>query len=115
MIQEGDVVLFRFPQTDLQAGKLRPALVIKRVPGEYEDWLICMISSKIYQYIGKLDKIITPGDSDFQDSGLKTESVIRISRLAVVEKEILLGKIGRISHERLRSIEEKLVKWIMEP
>ncbi len=114
MIQEGDVVLFRFPQTDLQEGKLRPALVIKRVPGEYEDWLICMISSRIYQYNEKLDEIITPDDKDFQDSGLKTESVIRASRLAVVEKEIIVGKIGNISPERLRRIKDRLGKWIME-
>jgi hypothetical protein len=28
MISEGQIVLFRFPQTDQQAGKLRPALVV---------------------------------------------------------------------------------------
>ncbi len=95
MIEEGDVVLFRFLQTDLQEGKLRPALVIKRVPGEYEDWLICMISSRVYQYNEKLDEI-------------------RTSRLAVVEKEVLIGKIGKISPERLRRIKDKLGKWIME-
>ena len=89
MIEEGDVVLFRFSQTDLQEGKLRPAFVIERPPGGYDDWLICMISSRIYQYNEELDEIITPKDTDFQDSGLKTESVIRIRRLAVVEKDIL--------------------------
>ena len=114
MIEEGDVALFRFPRTDLQKGKLRPALVIKRVPGEYEDWLICMISSRVYQYNEKLDEIISPQDSDYQDSGLKTESIIRTSRLAVVEKEVLIGKIGKISLERLRRIKNKLGKWIME-
>jgi len=114
MIKEGDVVLFRFPQTDLQEGKLRPALVIKRVPGEYEDWLICMISSRSYQYNEKLDEIIIPQDNDYQDSGLKTESIIRTSRLAVVEKEVLIGKIGKISPVRLRRVKDKLGKWIME-
>jgi len=114
MTEEGDVVLFRFPQTDLQEGKLRPALVIKRLPGEYEDWLICMISSRIYQYNEKLDEIITPTNNDFQNSGLKTESVIRVSRLAVVEKDILVGKIGKISSERLKRIKERLAKWIIE-
>ena len=88
--------------------------MIKRVPGEYEDWLICMISSRIYQYNEKLDEIISPQDSDYQDSGLKTESIIRTSRLAVVEKEVLIGKIGKISLERLRRIKNKLGKWIME-
>lgn len=114
MIEEGDVVLFHFPQTDLKEGKLRPALVIKKLPGEYDDWLICMISTRIYQYNKELDETIAPEDKDFQDSGLKTKSVIRASRLAVVEKEILVGKIGRISPERLKRIKDKLGKWITE-
>ena len=46
MIQEGKIVLFRFPQTNQAAGKLRPALVLRKLLGDYEDWLICMISSK---------------------------------------------------------------------
>ncbi|OPY67119.1 MAG: hypothetical protein A4E57_02489 [Syntrophorhabdaceae bacterium PtaU1.Bin034] len=49
MIAEGQTVLFRFPQTDQQEGKLRPALVIRKVPDRYEDWLVCMISSRVEQ------------------------------------------------------------------
>jgi mRNA interferase MazF len=43
MKREGQIVLFRFPQTDLASGKLRPALLLKDLPGPYDDWLICMI------------------------------------------------------------------------
>ena len=73
-----------------------------------------MISSKSYQFNKELDEIIIPEDKDFQESGLKTESVIRVSRLAVVEKDILIGRIGKISSERLKRIKDKLGKWIME-
>lgn len=31
MIKEGQIVLFRFPQTDLQEAKLRPSLVLREV------------------------------------------------------------------------------------
>ena len=40
MIQEGGIVLFRFPQTDQLPGKLRPALVLRQLPGPHNDWLI---------------------------------------------------------------------------
>lgn len=40
MKQAGQVVLFRFPQIDLEGGKLRPALLLGKLPGEYDDWLI---------------------------------------------------------------------------
>jgi hypothetical protein len=33
MKQAGQIVVFRFPQTDLEEGKLRPALLLGRLPG----------------------------------------------------------------------------------
>lgn len=39
MIAEGQIALFRFPSTNQQAGKLRPALVVCKLPGCYENWL----------------------------------------------------------------------------
>ena len=38
-MKPGDIVLIHFPQTDLQAGKLRPALVVASTPGRYADVL----------------------------------------------------------------------------
>jgi hypothetical protein len=45
MKEAGQIVVFHFPQTDLEEGKLRPALLLGKLPGNYDDWLICMISS----------------------------------------------------------------------
>ncbi len=112
MISEGQITLFKFPQTDQQAGKLRPALVLRKIPGKYDDWLICMISSQLHQKIQKLDEFITTEDSGFIQSGLKVPSVIRVSRLAVVEEDILLGKLGQISHNRLSRVKQNLARWI---
>ena len=33
MTMVGDIVLLRFPQADLAEGKLRPALLLGRLPG----------------------------------------------------------------------------------
>lgn len=85
-------------------GKLRPALVLRQLPGEYNDWLICMISSQLDQLIPNFDEIISPNDPDFQQSGLKHPSIIRISRLTVISKEILLGKLGVVDSHRLERI-----------
>ncbi len=114
MIAEGQIVLFRFPQTDNQLGKLRPALVVRKLPGRYEDWLICMISSQVNQEIPGFDQIMGFSDPDFQESGLKVTSVIRIGRLAVVNAAKLLGKIGQVGDVRLGKIKESLSKWILD-
>ncbi len=112
MITEGQIVLFRFPQTDLQIGKLRPALIIRKLTGHYNDWLICMISTKLDQEIPGFDEMITVSDSDFAVSGLKAPSLIRVSRLAVVNDDILLGKIGQIDYVRLNRIKQNLSQWL---
>jgi len=110
--EPGHIVLFRFPRTDLAEGKLRPALLISKAPGPYDDWLICMISSQLHQQIEGFDELIEEGDSDFQKSGLKKTSVVRISRLAIVEGQILEGRIGKISSGRMQRIRRRLADWI---
>jgi mRNA interferase MazF len=113
MISEGQIVLFRFPQTDQTAGKLRPALVLRRLPGQHNDWLICMISSNLDQEVPEFDEVIIPDDLDFKESGLKVPSLIRIGRIAVVDGSILLGKLGQIDTQRLIRIRHKLSHWIL--
>jgi len=113
MIRERQIVLFRFPQTNQTTGKLRPALVIRKIPGNHDDWLICMISSQLSLEVEYFDETISENDDDFISSGLKQNSLIRIARLAVVEKNILLGSIGEIREGRLNRIKHKLSDWLM--
>jgi mRNA interferase MazF len=86
--------------------------MIAKLPGGYEDWLICMISSQTHQYIDGVDDLILHDSIDFIQSGLKSLSVVRVSRLAVVAQGILLGTIGEISQERLARIKNNLANWI---
>ncbi|MBA4417504.1 MAG: hypothetical protein C0392_06300 [Syntrophus sp. (in: bacteria)] len=58
MTAEGQIVLFRFPQTDQQSGKLRPALIIRRLPGLIRICRLAVVSGDIL--IGKI------GDLDSQ-------------------------------------------------
>jgi len=112
MTRAGQIVLFRFPQTDLEHGKLRSALLVSRVPGPFDDWLVCMISSQTHQWIPELDEIILEKDADFAQSGLKVASVIRVGRLAVVEGKQLVGAIGEIDAMRLQRIKLNLANWL---
>lgn len=114
MKQAGQIVLFRFPQTDLEQGRLRPALLLARLPGGFDDWLICMVSSQLRHAIANFDEVLTAKDLDFIGSGLKVASVIRISRLAVVEGGALLGAIGGIAPERLQRIRAHLTQWLAQ-
>jgi mRNA interferase MazF len=112
MRKPGQVALFRFPQTDLREGKLRPALLLGRLPGPYDDWTVCMTSTQMQHHVDGFDETIQQGDGDWPLSGLKAASVIRIGRLAAVEGGVLVGAIGEIDPERLRRIVAKLTDWL---
>ena len=114
MLKEGQIVLFKFPAADKTNAKMRPALVIKEIPGRYEDWLVCMISSQLAQQIAGFDEVIDSKAPDWEKSGLKIPSVIRIARLAVVHETILLGSIGEIEQSRLDRIKQQLAGWLLK-
>ena len=114
MKSSGQIILFRFPQTNLRTGKPRPALLLGKLPGRYDDWLICMLSTQLRHYNQGFDEIIQIGDSDFYSSGLKEPSVIRVGRLAVVEGNVLLGAIGEIGSDRLQRVKANLSDWLTQ-
>ena len=112
MKKPGQVALVPFPRVDLTPGKPRPVLLLARVPGPYDDWLVGMFSTQLHQEVRGFDEVIDADASDFKQSGLKTPSVVRVARLAVVSDEMLLGCIGAIGEERLSRIQDKLANWI---
>lgn len=113
-MKPGKLALLRFPHVNLEEGKLRPVLLIARVPGDFPDWLVAMVSSQLEQAIPGVDEVIREEDVDFPASGLKQSSVIRIGRLAVVDTELFLGASGEISGERLAGIRRRIADWILE-
>jgi mRNA interferase MazF len=113
MRESGRIALIRFPQVDLSAGKLRPVLLIERLPGRFDDWLICMLSTQLHQALPEFDELLDERQEDFVESGLRVPSVIRVMRLAVVSAETLTGAIGNISGQRLLRIKKTLADWIL--
>ena len=111
MKRAGQIVLTPFPYTDLSGAKLRPVLMLRQA-SKFDDWLVCMVSSQVQQAETDLDVAITSSDADFTNSGLKVPSVLRLSRLAVLDGSLLLGSIGAISDERLGNVRQRLAKWV---
>lgn len=89
-------------------------MLLGKLPGEHDDWLVCMISSRVRQQIDGFDEVIKVDDADFGQSGLKTASVIRIGRLIVVEGKLLPGALGTVSTERLQRVRRRLAAWLLQ-
>lgn len=109
----GQIVLTPFPYTDLSGAKLRPVLMLRQA-SRFDDWLVCMVSSKLDQADAGFDEVLTPADGDFAASGLKVPSALRLSRLAVLDASLLVGSIGSISDARMARVRQRLAQWIAE-
>jgi mRNA interferase MazF len=102
MHKAGKIVLVPFPFTDLSGSKVRPALIISnKIIGD--DIVVCFISTNIKkkEKLGvfvKMDSI----------NGLKSNSVIMVSKIATLEKKIILGEIGQLSEVHMRQVKGKI-------
>ncbi len=115
MRKSGQLAIVQFPTVALGEGKPRPVLLVAPLPGPYDDWLVSMLSTQPQQAVAGFDEVIDQTQTDFQSSGLKAASVIRIARLAVVPASMLVGTIGEISSDRLQRIRQRLAGWIASP
>jgi mRNA interferase MazF len=88
MFKFGDIVLARFPFTDLSGGKLRPALIVSR-DNSGPDLILAFITSKT-QVVNANVLQLSPSKAN----GLKTDSVVRFDKLATLEASIVVGKLG---------------------
>ena len=99
---KGEVVVIRFPFSDLSSSIKRPALVVANLQGD--DVILCEITSKerINSENIKLSK------RDFQKGNLKIDSFIRPERLFTLRKTIILSKIAIINRIKIKEVENKL-------
>lgn len=93
-------MLLKFPFTDSNTFKRRPALIINDFNDG--DILVCRITSQIYKT--QNDVII----DDWKSSGLKLPSVIRVHKIATLEKDMVELSMGKVDN----SIKEKVKKII---
>ncbi|MBK1736307.1 PemK family protein [Halorhodospira abdelmalekii] len=112
MKRAGQIALMPFPFTDLTHSKKRPVLLLRRLDHARDDWLVCMISSRLHQTAPGLDWVLMSEAEEFAVSGLKVSSVFRLSRVAVLDGVLLLGSMGTVTEARLYDLRRRLSRWI---
>lgn len=101
-MKKGDLILIPFPFTDLTGNKNRPALVLV---SSKLDITVAFISTKL-KWKEKTDILLEPG----KENGLKKESLIRLSKLATIDKDLALGKLGKINYASIILVNNNLKK-----
>ena len=97
------MVLIPFPFTDLSGHKVRPALVLYNSK-KGEDCIVAFISSVTQKKINTFDIPIKASTHN----GLKQNSLIKVDKIATLQKKIILGELGTIEPISLSLVNKKL-------
>ena len=100
-MKKGDVVLIRFPFTDLTGSKNRPAVVLF---DSEEDVTVCFITTNLNRK-HEYDIPVIPSVLN----GLKLDSCIRVNKLATIDKVLILGKLGTLEVSVIKQINGNLI------
>jgi mRNA interferase MazF len=85
-LHKGDIVLLPFPFTDLRTTKVRPAVVLWVDITGY-DVTSCFISSQNVTTLSPKEFLLDPSDSDFEITGLRVASKVRVTRIVTIEQD----------------------------
>ena len=109
-VTRGSIVLIRYPFTDLTAAKVRPALVVTPdtlIP-RLDDVLCLFISSATPEELLPTDLHLEVTDPSFVQTGLKSRSVFRTHKLALLHKRLVLRVLGDADSVLLETINSRL-------
>jgi mRNA interferase MazF len=97
---KGNIVLIPFPFTDLSGNKLRPALILAETQ---LDVTVSFITTQL-QWQEPTDILLHPNLTN----GIKKTSLVRLSKLATIDKLLVEGKIGSIAQTQIVDLNQKL-------
>lgn len=93
----GDIVVVRFPFTDLSAEKRRPAVVLAAL--DHDDYLLCQVTSKPWH-----EPAIKIEADDLEEGSLPVTSFARPDRLFTAHHEIAEYRAGTLGKPKLEKI-----------
>jgi mRNA interferase MazF len=108
--KRGDIVIIRFPFSDLSGTKRRPALIISNhTVNRTGDYLMMQITSKL-----RNDNLtFTFYQNDFVNyKELPLQSCVRLHKVFLLNKNLIISKYTAINPQPFSSIIEKFIRLI---
>lgn len=101
-MKKGDIVIIPFPFTDLTGNKTRPAIILVE---NHLDVTVTFISTQT-NWKDETDILLQPTPTN----GLKKESVVRLSKIATLDKNLVFGLLGRLDDSEISLLNVNLKK-----
>src|SRR6266849_5647843 len=89
LFERGELVLLAFPFSSEIVGKQRPALIL--LDANDQDLLVARVTTQPHR--SPFDIVI----QDWNSAGLLAPSIVRLHKLATVEKRLVRRKLGRLA------------------
>ena len=99
---KGDIVLIPFPFTDLTGVKNRPALILVETDS---DITVSFITTQV-KWEEDFDVRLEPT----KENGIKKTSLIRLSKLSTIDKDLVIGRLGRLTDIETERVNRNLIK-----
>jgi mRNA interferase MazF len=102
---KGDVLLVRYPFTDLSGVKVRPAVVV-HAPHPSQDSLIIPLTSRLTSLL--------PGEfllKDWEKAGLNVPTAVKRG-IYTIHPSLIARIVGRLSAQDAQSLEKSLRTWL---
>jgi mRNA interferase MazF len=97
---KGDIVLITFPFTDLSGNKYRPTVILAE---SIQDVTVCFITTQI-EWQELTDIVLKPSNTN----GLRRLSLIRIGKIATLDKKLIKGIMGRLTSSEIIDLNMQL-------
>ena len=72
--------------------------------------VVAFISSRLLEKLSPESVIVSDRHQEFQLTGLKVSSVVRLDKVATVLKNLVVGEIGEVGDALKREINRKLLE-----
>ena len=104
---KGKVVLVPFPFDDLSTSKVRP----RRLPDQSVrpvSPVLAFVTSRLPSEPAATDVILREEAPDFEQTGLKVSSALRLHRVVTVFTSLMKRELGALSSKRQAEVDERL-------
>ena len=97
----GNIVIVRFPYTDLSGERLRPGLLVADVRHDNQpDWVVCRITTQSLSDGGQ----IALASDDLATGRLDRASWVRPDRIMTMNESIFGNTVGRLTDAKLAEV-----------
>lgn len=107
-MQPDEIALASFPFGGSVGMKLRPVLLLTGSLGTVPEFLVAYISSVIPTVLLPTDILLDPASPTHASTRLKTQSVIRLHKLATIHGRNVVRKLGILSPQVATEVDDRL-------